>query len=64
MKCTNAVVRVLNECKQILMDGNSDLRWNRAHLNAIRRGEVLEEDNLRNIVCALSDAQKKRLASA
>lgn len=38
------IVRLLGECEQILMDGNMDLRRDREHLKAIRRGEVPEED--------------------
>jgi predicted nucleotidyltransferase len=38
------IVRLLGECEQILMDGNIDLRRDREHLKAIRRGEVPEED--------------------
>lgn len=38
------VVRLLGECEQILMDGTIDLRRDREHLKAIRRGEVPEED--------------------
>lgn len=38
------LVRLLNECEQILMNGTLDLRLNNEHLKAIRRGEVSEED--------------------
>lgn len=38
------VVRLLGECEQILMDGTLDLRRDREHLKAIRRGDVPEED--------------------
>ena len=38
------VVRLLDECEQILMEGDIDLRRNREHLKAIRRGEVSEQD--------------------
>ncbi|MCC7335186.1 MAG: nucleotidyltransferase domain-containing protein [Pirellulaceae bacterium] len=38
------VVRLLGECEQILADGTIDLRRDREHLKAIRRGEVSEED--------------------
>ena len=38
------VVRLLDECEQILMEGDIDLRRNREHLKAIRRGDVPEKD--------------------
>lgn len=38
------VVRLLDECEQILVEGDIDLRRNREHLKAIRRGEVSEKD--------------------
>ena len=38
------LVRLLNECEQILMNGTLDLRLNNEQLKAIRRGEVKEED--------------------
>jgi predicted nucleotidyltransferase len=38
------LVRLLNECEQILMNETLDLRLNNEHLKAIRRGEVPEED--------------------
>jgi uncharacterized protein len=38
------VVRLLDECEQILVEGDIDLRRNREHLKAIRRGEVSEQD--------------------
>ena len=38
------VVRLLDEVEQILVDGDIDLRRNREHLKAIRKGEVSEED--------------------
>ncbi|MEY3176137.1 MAG: hypothetical protein RLZZ436_4051 [Planctomycetota bacterium] len=38
------VVRLLYECEQLLMYGEMDLRRDRAHLKAIRRGEVTEAD--------------------
>jgi len=37
-------VRLLGECEQILMDGTIDLRRDREHLKAIRRGELSEND--------------------
>lgn len=40
------VVRLLGECEQILMHGTIDLRRDREHLKAIRRGEVSEPDFL------------------
>lgn len=38
------VVRLLDECEQILLTGDLDLRKNREHLKAIRRGDVPLED--------------------
>jgi predicted nucleotidyltransferase len=38
------LVRLLNECEQILMNGTLDLRLNNEQLKAIRRGEVEEAD--------------------
>ena len=38
------VVRLLDECQQILETGELDLQRNREHLKAIRRGEVSEEE--------------------
>jgi predicted nucleotidyltransferase len=38
------VVRLLDEVEQILVEGDLDIRRNRAQLKAIRRGEVPEED--------------------
>ncbi len=38
------LVRLLNECEQILMNGTLNLRLNNEHLKAIRRGEVPEEE--------------------
>jgi len=38
------LVRLLGEVEQILAEGDIDLRRNREHLKAIRRGEVSEED--------------------
>ena len=38
------LVRLLNECEQILMTGTLDLRLNNEHLKAIRRGEVSESE--------------------
>lgn len=38
------LVRLLDEIEQILTTGNLDLRRNREHLKAIRRGEVEEQD--------------------
>ena len=38
------VVRLLDECEQILTEGDIDLRRNREHLKAIRRGDVTEQD--------------------
>jgi predicted nucleotidyltransferase len=38
------VVRLLNECEQILTTGDLDLRQNREQLKAIRKGEMSEED--------------------
>lgn len=38
------LVRLLNECEQILMDHDLDLEKNNEHLKAIRRGEVSLED--------------------
>ncbi len=38
------VVRLLDECEQILVHGDIDLRRNREHMKAIRKGEVSEED--------------------
>lgn len=38
------VVRLLYECEQLLMHGDLDLRRDREHLKAIRRGEVTEAD--------------------
>jgi predicted nucleotidyltransferase len=41
------LVRLLGECEQILMDGDIDLRRDKEHLRAIRRGEVPEKDVLK-----------------
>ncbi len=41
------LVRLIGECEQILLHGDIDLRRDREHLKAIRRGEVPEEDVLR-----------------
>lgn len=38
------VVRLLDECEQILLKSDIDLRRNREHLKAIRRGEVTLEE--------------------
>lgn len=38
------LVRLLNECEQILMDHDLDLEKNNEHLKAIRRGEVSLEE--------------------
>jgi len=38
------VVRLLDECEQILTLGDLDLRRSREHLKAIRRGDVRKED--------------------
>lgn len=38
------VVRLLYECEQLLLFGDLDLRRDREHLKAIRRGEVTVED--------------------
>jgi len=38
------VVRLLYECEQLLLNGDMDLRRDREHLKAIRRGEVTEAD--------------------
>lgn len=38
------LVRLLNECEQILMTGTLDLRLNNEQLKAIRRGEIGEEE--------------------
>lgn len=38
------VVRLLDECEQILRGGDLDLRRNREHLKAIRRGDLTEDD--------------------
>jgi len=38
------VVRLLDEVEQMLVEGDLDIRRNRAQLKAIRRGEVPEED--------------------
>ena len=38
------VVRLMYECEQLLMYGEMDLRRDREHLKAIRRGEVTEAD--------------------
>lgn len=40
------LVRLLNECEQILMNGTLDLRLNNEQLKAIRRGEVTEKEVL------------------
>jgi len=41
------VVRLLDECEQILVHGDIDLQRNREQMKAVRRGEMSEED-LRN----------------
>lgn len=38
------VVRLLDECEQILMYGDLDLQRNNEHLKAIRRGDVSEQE--------------------
>lgn len=38
------IVRLMYECEQLLMHGEMDLRRDREHLKAIRRGEVTEDD--------------------
>lgn len=38
------VIRLLDECEQILTDGDLDLRRAREHMKAVRRGEVAEEE--------------------
>lgn len=38
------LVRLLDECEQILQFGDIDLQRNKEHLKAIRRGEVSEEE--------------------
>ncbi|HEY1065974.1 MAG TPA: nucleotidyltransferase domain-containing protein [Pirellulales bacterium] len=38
------LVRLLDECEQILLHGDLDLQRNREHLKAIRRGDVSEAD--------------------
>lgn len=38
------VVRLLDECEQMLKEGDLDLRRNREHLKAIRRGDVSQQD--------------------
>lgn len=38
------VVRLLDQCEQILMYGDLDLQRNREHLKAIRRGEISEAE--------------------
>lgn len=38
------VVRLLDECEQILAEGDIDLQRNREQLKAIRRGDVTEEE--------------------
>jgi len=38
------VVRLLDECEQILLNGEIDLRRNREQLKAIRRGDMSEEE--------------------
>ena len=44
VKFSYHTVRLLGECEQILMDGTIDLRRDREHLKAIRRGELSEND--------------------
>jgi len=41
------LVRLIGECEQILMNSDIDLRRDKEHLKAIRRGEVPEEDVLK-----------------
>lgn len=38
------VVRLLDECEQILTEADLDLRRSKEHLKAIRRGEISEEE--------------------
>ena len=40
------IVRLLNECEQILTNADIDLRMNREQLKAIRRGEMSEQEVL------------------
>ena len=44
VKSAYHVVRLLYECEQLLMFGDMDLRRDREHLKAIRRGDVPVED--------------------
>lgn len=48
------LVRLLQECEQILATGDLDLQQNNEHLKAIRRGEVSEDD----IMSWASDKEK------
>jgi hypothetical protein len=43
LKFAMHLVRLLNECEQILLEGDLDLQRDNEHLKAIRRGEVPEE---------------------
>lgn len=43
-KFASNVVRLLDECEQILLTGELDLQKNKEHIKAIRRGEVPEEE--------------------
>lgn len=44
VKFASHVVRLLNECEQILLNYDLDLRQNNEQLKAIRRGEVSEKE--------------------
>jgi uncharacterized protein len=44
LKFSYHVVRLLSQIEQILQEGDLDLRKNREHYKAIRRGDVSEED--------------------
>ncbi|MEY3457988.1 MAG: hypothetical protein RL215_1145 [Planctomycetota bacterium] len=52
------LVRLLYECEQLLMYGELDLRRDREHLKAIRRGELTEAD-----IRAWAAAKEKQLES-
>lgn len=49
------VVRLLNECEQILVEGDIDLQKNNEHLKAIRRGDVPEKE----IVAWFNDKERQ-----
>lgn len=59
LKFAMNLVRLLNECEQILIDYDLDLQKNNEQLKAIRRGEISEQE-----IMAWADAKKLQLEEA